>query len=495
MIQRHHIDRFKELIDSDLYATKGAAASVVISEFPELDALVGTYYKDLRSIRIIFNRKLQEFYPGHAIEYRGQYLKDNIPFDATGAEGVEQMEWDALTEQLDATNRKSKPLDGWTVEEKLDAADLEIQAEGIKVADQLQRVRDFNRIANKSWRQQTREFNAATALNEAIESSISKLPECIVDYPTRSGQYNPDAPVMVVQWSDHHANEVINMGEVNKFDFMIYSRRLQKYVEFLKLQAEAFGAERVVIAFGGDLINSDRLVDEKLTEAANRADALVITAEILFEAIMDIRADYFVDIVGVVGNEGRVGEKQSFAKKAAKYNYDRAVLKVVEGMVNKVTPGDRGMRFFMGDQGINERTFTIHNRTFLLIHGNQGGVAGGAQKTVQAAIGKYAMAKDLHIDHVLAGHFHTSSAGDFFSRNSSMAGTNDYSDSLQFASRAAQNLHVVTRTDMFSMVVDCQDYRAHDGYPIEDLLVNFGVETADGKRLQSRVDDSHVDIC
>ena len=487
MILRHHIDRYKELIDSDLYATKGAAASAVIHECPELVALVGTHYKSLASIREIFNRKLQEFYPGHAISYRGPYSKggeEEVPFDDT-----EQLHW------AEAFAETPGPLHGWTVEEKLDAADLEIQAEGIKVADQLQRVRDFNRVANKSWRQQTREFNAATALNEAIETSIARLPECIVDYPTRSGTYNSDAPVMVVQWSDHHANEVINMGEVNKFDFSIYSRRLQKYVEFLKLQAEAFGAERVVIAFGGDLINSDRLVDEKLTEAANRADALVITAEILFEAIMDIRADYFVDVLGVVGNEGRVGEKQSFAKKAAKYNYDRAVLKVVEGMINKVTPSDRGMRFFMGDQGINERTFTVHNTTFLMLHGNQGGVAGGAQKTVQAVIGKYAMSKDMRIDQVLTGHIHSANAGDFFNRNSSMAGTNDYSESLQFASKASQNLHVVTRQDVFSMVVDLQDYRQQDGYPIEHLLESFGVETADGKRKQSYQDDSHVDIC
>lgn len=484
-IQRLHV-----LLQSDLYKTKKLAFMALLTEDPTVLDGFGSVHSAEMNVLAAYRAQYPDSY--HIRGPRGPY---GLPDEPVDPDDLDQLDL-ILDNVREARADRDKPsaIDGWTVQEKLDAADLEIQADNVKLADQLQRTRDINRVANKSWRQNTREYNANEALNNAIARAIDRLPECFVDFPVRTGRYSAEAPVVIAQWSDHHANEVINMGEVNKFDFTIYAKRLEKYVSFLKLQAEAFGAERVVVAMGGDLINSDRLVDEKLTEAANRADALVITAEILFEAIMDLRADFFVDIVGVVGNEGRVGEKQAFAKKAAKYNYDRAVLKVLQGMTDKSNPGDRGLRYFTGDQGVNERTFTVHDTTFLLIHGNQGGVAGGAQKNIQSVIGKYAMAKDMRIDKVLAGHIHSSYAGDFFARNASMAGTNDYSDSLQYASKAAQNLHVVTPNDLFTMVVDLQDYSNFDGYPIEDMLRSFGVQTADNKHLGAKDDDSHVDL-
>lgn len=381
------------------------------------------------------------------------------------------------------------------VYDKIDRVDAEMIEANDSLKKQAQFHKDKNRIAEKAYRSHAREFNAAQALNEAIERAIEKLPECLLDYQVRTGPYQSDTPVIVAQLSDLHLNELINMGDVNTFDFKVASQRLQKYVEMLKLQAETFGAERVVFAFGGDLVNSDRRIDEKLAEATNRADAMVIAGELLFEMIMDVRADYFVDVLAVVGNEGRVGEKQSFAKKAAKYNYDTGVLKIVRSLCEKACPVDKGLRWYLHESGINERTFEIKGKTFLILHGNQGGVAGGSQKTVQAAIGKYAMTRDIKIDKVLAGHIHSSIAGDYFSRNASLAGSNDYSDSLQFASKAAQNLHVVTDDSIFSLVVDLQDASGFEGYPIEHLLELYGCTTYDGQTLGQDADESHIYIC
>lgn len=475
MIERFHVDRYKELIDSELYVSKRAAGDQLIDESVDVQDMIGVRYKDRRSLRIVLNQQLQRYYPGHA----------TTPSGPRGSYGEEPSEIEPTL-----------PLDGWTVEEKLDAADLEIQTENVRLGQLLQNLRDRNRIANKSFRDHARRVNADMAFDDAIQLAIEKLPGCVTDFPTRSGPLDPDSPVFIAQLSDLHMNEIINMGSVNKYDFDIASKRLHKYAQFLKLQAKVFGAERVVFAFGGDLLNSDRLIDEKLTEAQDRANAAIIAAEILYLLIMDMRADFFVDVLGVVGNEGRVGEKQAWSKKAARYNYDLSVLRAVKQLCSITSTGDDGLRFYLDDMGVNERTFTIHDYTFLILHGNQGRVAGGAQKTVQAVIGKYAVNKDKRVNKVLAGHIHSAHASDFFARNSSLAGSNDYSDSLQFISRASQNLHVVTRTgDCFSMVVDLQDTTGIEGYEIEDMLDEFGVETADGPRRARRPDHSHIDLC
>ena len=71
MILRHHIDRYKELIDSGLYSTKAACADVMVEEFPEIADQIGLRYKDMRSLRVVFNQQLDKHYPGYAITYRG----------------------------------------------------------------------------------------------------------------------------------------------------------------------------------------------------------------------------------------------------------------------------------------------------------------------------------------------------------------------------------------------------------------------------------------
>lgn len=471
MILPHHVNSFEVFLrENTQYKTKKDAFRIWILDHLEATAS----YVDERS----------------CYNWMCALLREQAP-DLQRYQQIDPSNVKLQEELTDYTGELRKP----TVYDKIDRVDVEMAEANDRYRKQAQLYKDKNRIADKTYRSHSREFNAAIALNEAIERAIDRLPECMLDYPVRTGPYQTEAPVLVAQLSDLHLNECINMGDVNRFDFKIAAQRLQKYVELLKLQAEAFNAQRVVVAFGGDLINSDRLVDEKLSEATNRADAMTIAGDLLFEMIMDIRADYFVDVLAVVGNEGRVGEKQSFGKKAAKYNYDSGVLKIVRGLCDRATPNDKGLRWYLHESGINERTFEIHGKTFLIMHGNMGGVCGGSQKNVQAAIGKYAMTRDIKIDKVLAGHIHSSYAGDYFARNSSLAGSNDYSDALQFASKAAQNLHIVTGREIFSLVVDLQNVEGYEGYPIEHLLEMYGCTAYDGQFLGKDVDESHIYIC
>ena len=127
-------------------------------------------------------------------------------------------------------------------------------------------------------------------------------------------------------------------------------------------------------------------------------------------------------------------------------------------------------RGFCGVDGIafcgfraNELLFQVMERTFLCLHGHQ--VGANLQKSVQEISGKYA-AQGITVDYTLFGHLHATSIGDYHARNSSLVGSNAYSEAgLNFCSKAAQNVHVVTAGSIDGLKVDLQDTAGIEPYP------------------------------
>ena len=454
MIQKHHIDRYKELIDSGLYSTKYAAADVVIDEFPDLQDSIGVRYKDLRSLRIVFNQQLDKHYPGHAFRPRGPRGGYRDTDD-----GPEQ----------------PSILDGWTVKEKLDAADLEIQTANVRLAKQRQAAQDINRIERKAFRQHARIENAIEVYAKELAVAAKELQEFMPDYAVRTGPLNAEAPVGVVHLSDLHFNELINQPD-NRYDFEVAAKRLAKYASFVKMQGRAFGIEKLVICFGGDFMNSDRRLDELLHMATNRARATMLSVHILQQFILDLREDFFVDVFGITGNEGRAKQELGWADVAVTDNYDAQIFDILSMYLGEV---DNGLRFhpLRG----NEQVFTVHQETILLVHGHQ--VNCNDQKKVQSIIGQKSATLGTRITHVLAGHIHASLVGDYVSRNASLAGANAYSgDALQLASKAAQNFHVIDKANggsMYGIKVDLQNVEGIEGYDIVEKLVAYNAKSHD----------------
>ncbi len=85
--------------------------------------------------------------------------------------------------------------------------------------------------------------------------------------------------------------------------------------------------------------------------------------------------------------------------------------------LEQVLVGDKGIRF--NELQANECAFTIHNETFLLLHGHQ--VKAQDQKQVQSIIAKYAI-REMKVTHILCGHIHSTHISDLVSRNSSLCG-------------------------------------------------------------------------
>lgn len=446
-----HLTRLRDLLNSGIYATKKLAFDALAQEFPEvMDGYNSTHSAEQNTLA----------------KYRKAYPDDYLPRGSYGQDDDVDVYPDLFT--------AAGPLEGWTTEEKLDAADLEIQVENVRLAKQRQHAQDINRIERKAFRQHARIENAVEAYARELATAATQLQDFMPDYAVRSGPLDTNAPVGIIQLSDLHFNELIDQAD-NAYDFEIAAQRLAKYASFAKLQGRAFGIEKMVVCFGGDFLNSDRRLDELLHMATNRARATMLAVHILQQFLMDLREEFFIDVFGITGNEGRAKQELGWGDIAVTDNYDAQIFDICKMHLGSM--GDPGMRFYEL-QG-NEQVFSVHQETFLLIHGHQCNF--NDQKKVQAIIGQKSASIGQRITHVLGGHIHCSNVGDYASRNASLAGANAYSgQALQLASKAAQNFHIVDKAhggSMFGMKVDLQNVEGIEGYHVIDELKAYNAKS------------------
>jgi len=356
--------------------------------------------------------------------------------------------------------------------------DYEVLEETVRLAKSHQRLQDVNRIQNKSFREYARIENAVAAYNEALVSELKELGaslrECDHDQWLwrKTGPLEPDSATLVVHISDNHFNELVNLP-TNRFDFEVASKRLALLAQKTKLLGKAYGAERVVIFFGGDLMNSDRRLDELLAMSTNRARATLLAVHLYKQFLVDLRLNFFVDCFGVTGNESRVKDDLGWVDIVATDSYDFTIYAMLQAVFEAID--DEGFQFH--EFQANEVIFKIHGQTFLGIHGHQ--INATDQKKVQAMIGKYA-AKGIQINHILCGHIHSSMVSDYVSRNASLVGSNAYSEeALGFVSKAAQNIHIVTPQGLDGVKCDLQNVDNVEGYEIIERLVAYNARSAD----------------
>ena len=352
------------------------------------------------------------------------------------------------------------------------APDLEVLTENVRYKQQLQRSQDLNRIERKAFREHSRIHNAVEAYNEAILTELEQHGAALADCPRRSGPLDPSAAAIVVHLSDNHFNELVNLP-TNRFDFEVAAKRLQLLAQKVKLLGKAYGVEKAVVFFGGDLMNSDRRLDELLAMSTNRARATILAVHLYKQFLMDLRADFFIDCFGVTGNESRAKDNLGWVDVVATDSYDYTIYAMLQAVFDATN--DKGMRF--NDFNANEVVFQIHNETFLGVHGHQ--VNATDQKKCQAIIGKYA-AKGINITHILCGHIHATVVSDYVSRNASLVGSNAYSEeALGFVSKAAQNCHIVTPQGLDGVKLDLQNVDGVEGYEIISRLAAYNARSAD----------------
>ena len=340
-------------------------------------------------------------------------------------------------------------------------SDKEIVAYNIKLAKQKQRAQDLNRIANKSFRESARVENALVEYNKEL---ISLLRSESLKTTVKKHKDTTKA-ALVVQIADTHFNELVDLDS-NKYDFQIASKRLQKFAHNIKRYARFYGVKNILVAITGDLINSDRRLDEKLSMSTNRAKATFLGVHLLKHFIMDLNTVANIQVCCVTGNESRVNEELGWVDIVASDNYDFTIFEIL----NLLLPD---IHFIKG--GALEVVVEINGQNLLVIHGHQLGKM--TSNDVGKVISKYT-AKGIIINMIICGHLHETMIRDNICRSASLVGSNAYSENaLNLSGTAAQNIYIFTNDGRHDVRIDLQETDLWDGYPINEELSAYNAKS------------------
>ena len=346
----------------------------------------------------------------------------------------------------------------------------EVIVENVRLAKQKQALQDKNRIANKSFREFARVENAIEAYSKELVGIFKKNR---LHKTFKSSKLNTSA-VGVIQLSDVHFNELISLDD-NTYDFNVASKRLKYFVSKAKVYFKAYGITNVLVALTGDLMNSDRRLDELLNGATNRSQATFLAVDLLQQVLRELAKDFKISIACVTGNEGRVNKEPGWSPIIASDNYDFTIFNILKYIFN-----DSDINFIEGDP--TEIVVNVAGQNLLLMHGNGSIRHAALDKSINQVIGRYSM-KGVKLDYIIMGHIHSASVGDNYARSASLAGANDYSDKgLNLISRASQNCYIFyDNGNRDGIKIDLQN-TPDSGYDIDESLSAYNIKSASKNR-------------
>jgi predicted phosphodiesterase len=422
---------------------------------------------------------LAEIYDGKyedALQYlndkRNHLTKDAFIQQAKKQFGVKTSKAKALyildTYALKHQGPEEATIEGTLVGEKEESP--ETLDEMHRLAKRNQALTDMQRIERATWRKDTRKENAVTEYNEKLLKVFEEHSLSIAQHTQKHD--NREDSVVIVQITDPHFNELISM-ENNKYDFHVASARLYQFAQRIKQYASCHHASRCVLAMTGDLLNSDRRLDELLAMSTNRSGATFIAVDLLQQFIRDINTALNVTVLGICGNESRLGEDIGWVSQVATDNYDATIFNILRLLFKDAY----GVEFI--DTDPLEAVVEVAGHNILFMHGHS---LKGAdiEKAVAQICGKKA-AQGVLIRYVITGHLHSARIGDLYARGSSLCGANAYSDKgLQLESRASQNMFFVyPNGNIDGIKVDLQVVDMEQTYPVEAALEAYNAKSTD----------------
>lgn len=329
----------------------------------------------------------------------------------------------------------------------------------VRLAKTKQRQADVMRVERKYFREKSRLVNALEEYSESLLKVFKKknLSGLSKVHKNPSGEYEG-----IIHLSDLHINEQVLLTN-NKFDVEVASQRIQKHVRNAKKVFNAYGVSKVTFAFTGDLLNSNRRVDELLINASNRANATFVAVDILQQAILDMNEDFNVSCANVTGNESRIEKDVGWINDVSQDNFDFVIFNTLAYLFK----GSKGVTFIGPDDTYLEKVIDVAGQNILLLHGHNG-FARDTDKKIAAKYGQYAQ-KGIFINYTIFGHIHSAVISDLYARSSGLPGSNNYSqNALDLAGKASQNIYVIgTNGEIHGMKVDLQDTSGYNGYNVE----------------------------
>lgn len=356
------------------------------------------------------------------------------------------------------------------VSNKLPETDEELIEENIKLAKKVYRLQDAQRVERKAFREHARVDNVIVTLHEEMKKVLDKNQF----HTLVQTHFSSDtAPVGVIQLSDIHFNEIIDDLDGNAFNFTIASKRLHKLVRKSIVMFKANGVTDVGLFLTGDLLNSDRRLDEITNASTNRSRAVFLAVDIIQQIILDLNKHFIVTVASIAGNESRVGEHIHYSDFLAGDSYDIVIHNMLTYLF-KASNTD-GVTFIPVTNPV-EQVVNVNGNNILLLHGNlHRGIARNPESEIEKIKARYAQ-RGILVSYVLMGHIHCAQVSDLYARSSGLPGNNAYSErALNLSGRASQNAYLVHTNfgeiDGFKM--DLQNVDDEPMYEFDKTLAPF----------------------
>ena len=357
--------------------------------------------------------------------------------------------------------------------------DREILKENVSLAKSNQKLQDKNRIKNKAFREDARLENAVAEYNKQL---IQVLKQNSFKLSKKKYKEINQKSAMIIHLSDLHFNELVNISH-NKYDFKVASQRLYKFAQRIKELINLYKIEKILIANTGDILNSDRRLDELLALSTNRSKATFLAVDILSKFIIDIYENtkiLEINFATTIGNESRITQENGWIDIVASDNYDYTVHEILK-ILFRENPDIK----FIGGNPL-EKLIKIAGQNVLLIHGHQIGKANS--NNMAKIVSKYSK-RHIIVDFIIFGHMHECKISDYYARGSSLVGANAYSENaLNLSSRASQNTYILFEDkSRIDIRIDLQHTNPKECYNINDELSEYNAKSEQKSKVKSKI--------
>ncbi len=326
-----------------------------------------------------------------------------------------------------------------------------LQKELTKTMKQKQKLQDQLNLNRKLGREQYRYENFIDVFRESCKEMIERNTPLFsgIEYP--SFEYNTDGEA-ILTLSDLHFGQLVNETN-NYFDSEIADIRLNRIFNQFEEEVDLRGISKVSILFIGDLIHAQPItnpnkIDMKVSSEFPEIQSSIQCFLTLSKYIDRLIGKYeVVRFAGVVGNESRVHShvNPSNLQSEARNNYDAVIF---EFLKQRYRDYDNAVFLNNGDE--IETVVEIGDKQICMIHGND-----LHHKDLENSVIKLRTRLEQvygEIDYTVLGHVHSSNISDLYSRNSSLVGSNSYSNRLGFVeSTASQNMIVIDENGIKAM--------------------------------------------
>ena len=336
----------------------------------------------------------------------------------------------------------------WSGFEELDNNEDKIDIESIK---QIRKLKDNLKYVKKT---NSLLLNQITSQDNIYEYIIDKIPNINYVHVIKNvdlGAIERKEGTAVLHLSDLHYGEVVQFGEV-VYDCAIAERRLSSIISQFCGIVKDYGS--AVVFINGDMINGSIHDEFKNTNELLTIDAVLRLSKILAESLILIRehmaADGLLDVVFTVGNHSRILPGPVYYKNKVKENWEYLLGMLVQRELHetdiKVEVANTPSIIY----NIEDLRFAVtHGDCFKSINNIKQGVAKFYEMNLSSVGG---------FDHILIGHFHTTSIQDGLGGkifvNGSFKGYDEYSvNKLYSISKPEQTCLLVNGKNISNIII------------------------------------------